>query len=207
MTIAEEYNRWAGSYDSADNKTRDMEKSVARKILSAYDFQNVIELGCGTGKNTDWLSRQAGSITAIDFSREMLKIAKAKVSERNVKFIQADLNESWPVSNESGDLIVCSLTLEHIRDLNFIFTEAKNKLVTGGLFYICELHPFKQYAGSKAKYNAEGKIVELETFIHHFSEYVNSAFDNGFKLIRLDEWFDEDSVKTIPRLVSFLFKG
>ncbi len=206
MSIVEEYNKWASSYDSSPNKTRALEKRVVRNVLEKYDFRNVIELGCGTGKNTEWLSRKASSITAIDFSEEMLKVAKAKFDADNIKFLQADINKNWPVENESADLIVCSLILEHIRDLDFVFSEANGKLVSGGKFYICELHPFKQYTGSKARYDSGGKIIELETFTHHFSDYVNTAKSNGFKLIELNEWFDSDNEKSIPRLVSFVFQ-
>ena len=47
---------------------------------------------------------------------------------------------------------------------------------------------------------------ELEFYIHHISEYIDTAKNNGFKLIELKEWFDESSENEIPRLISFVFK-
>jgi len=36
-------------------------------------------------------------------------------------FRQADLNLPWPVATAVADLITCSLVLEHIGELDFIF--------------------------------------------------------------------------------------
>ena len=80
------------------------------------------------------------------------------------------------------------------------------KLKNDGLFFIRELHPFKQYLGSKAKYNTENGVVELEVYPHHISEYIESAQFNGFELNEIKEWFDESPNKGIPRLISFVFK-
>ena len=96
--------------------------------------------------------------------------------------------------------------LEHIYNLNFLFREARKKLKTNGIFYICELHPFKQYQGSKARYETENGTVELEVFVHNISEYIESALKNGFELLELNEWFDNSDKIKPPRLISFVFK-
>ena len=75
-----------------------------------------------------------------------------------------------------------------------------------GKFFICELHPFKQYTGSKAKFENKNGILELEVFTHHISEYVNCAIKNGFKLLELEEWFDDEDKTAFPRLISFVFE-
>ena len=74
------------------------------------------------------------------------------------------------------------------------------------MFFISELHPFKQYLGSKAQYETENGTKKLEVYIHHISEYMDQAKNNGLKLVEMKEWFDENNQKGIPRLVSFVFK-
>jgi ubiquinone/menaquinone biosynthesis C-methylase UbiE len=206
MTIKDSYNSWAENYDEMKNKTRDLEKASIRKTLIKYNFERVIELGCGTGKNTKWLAERAKHLTAIDFSEEMLLRAKKKIKSHSVKFIKSDLTKPWKVKNNFADLISCSLVLEHISNLNFIFREAGNKLKTNGIFYICELHPFKQYLGTKARYETENGTIELEVFVHNVSEYIKSALNNGFELLELKEWFDASDKIKPPRLISFIFK-
>ncbi len=97
------------------------------------------------------------------------------------------------------------MILEHIKDLNFIFKQAFRKLKPKGIFFISELHPFKQYTGSKAKYETGNGIEELEVYVHHISEFTGAAKNNGLKIIDLHEWFDVDQ-KEIPRLISFVFQ-
>ncbi|MCF6224668.1 MAG: class I SAM-dependent methyltransferase [Flavobacteriaceae bacterium] len=162
-------------------------------------------MGCGTGKNTIFLLKTAKKIIGLDFSQEMLNKAKVKVIDGRVEFRKSDLNKNWCVEDNLADLITCSLTLEHIKNLNFIFNEASRKLKPQGYFFICELHPFKQYTGSKARYESESKIVELETYTHHISDYISAAKANGFELKEVDEWFDDANKTEIPRLISFVF--
>ena len=206
MSIEKAYNIWASQYDSNLNLTRDLDKKCTIKTLKNLDFKNVLELGCGTGKNTEWLLNKAERIIGLDFSQEMLHKAKAKIFDKRVLFKKVDLTKDWEIENNFVDLITASLTLEHIENLDHIFSQANLKLKKNGLFFISELHPFKQYSGSKAKYETENGIKELEVYIHHISEYIDTAKNNGFKLIELKEWFDESSENEIPRLISFVFK-
>ncbi|MCG8576921.1 MAG: class I SAM-dependent methyltransferase [Flavobacteriales bacterium] len=206
MSIEKAYNSWADQYDTNNNKTRDLDALATIEVLSNYGFKNVLELGCGTGKNTHWLLNKAERILGLDFSSEMLNIAKEKITDGKVEFQKADLNQEWKVENQFADLVTSSLTLEHIHDLNHIFGQAFNKLKVNGLFFICELHPFKQYVGSKAKYESENGIEELTVFTHHISDYIENAERNNFELLEIKEWFDEKPKKDIPRLISFVFK-
>src|SRR5688572_24045817 len=114
FNVQEGYNQWAHSYDSGENKTRDLDKTAVQNILSPYGFLNVLELGCGTGKNTEWLALKAQQVTAVDFSEVMLQKAKEKITHSNVNFIQADVTKPWPFEKDCFDLVTCNLILEHV---------------------------------------------------------------------------------------------
>jgi ubiquinone/menaquinone biosynthesis C-methylase UbiE len=204
MDTQKAYNHWAGSYDTDENKTRDLEMVAGRQLLEGADFTHVLEIGCGTGKNTSWLAGKAKTLTAADFSEEMMKLARQKVTAPHVQFHQADITQPWNFS--TATLITFSLVLEHIQDLDFIFEQAACTLPPGGLLYICELHPYKQLQGSRARFEQGGQLVQLEYFVHHISEFFNAARRTGLQCERLDEWFDSDDRNTVPRLVSFLFR-
>lgn len=206
MSIEKAYNSWADQYDTNENKTRDLDKKSTIETLSKYEFENVLELGCGTGKNTEWLLKKAKRIIGLDFSQEMLNLAKDKIPGERVNFEKADLTKDWGIENNFADLITCSLTLEHIKDLNHIFRQANLKLKKNGLFFISELHPFKQYSGSKAKFKTDNGTKELDVFTHHISDYIDCANESRFELVEIKEWFDENSENEIPRLISFVFK-
>ena len=204
--IQKAYNSWANTYDEMMNKTRDLDKMVVQKVLGKMGYTNVLELGCGTGKNTVFFAQKAISVIGLDFSEEMLAKAKGKISSENITFQTADLTKDWQVKDESIDLISCSLALEHIFDLDFIFEQAFKKLNLDGKFFISELHPFKQYTGSKARYETQAGTKEIDVFLHHVSDFLNAASKNRFKLVELNEWFDTEDKQGIPRLISFLFE-
>ena len=205
MSIEKAYNAWAEHYDTNDNKTRDLDIKATIETLSKYAFNSVLELGCGTGKNTKWLLTKAERVIGIDFSEEMLRFAKEKISDVRAAFKRADLHKDWEIENQFADLVTSSLTLEHIADLNPIFKQAHVKLKKNGLFFISELHPFKQYSGSKAHYETENGTEELDVYTHHISDYIESAKNNNFELLEINEWFDSTAEKGIPRLISFVF--
>jgi len=206
MIPQQAYNTWASQYDSNENKTRDLEAKALRDVLSAIAFNTVLEIGCGTGKNTEWFSQKAEQITAADLSEEMLLKAKEKIQSDKVEFIQADSNDEWNFTEKTFDLIAFSLVLEHIENLDHIFKEAYKKLNDTGFIYIGELHPFKQYAGSKARFETNEGVQIVQCYNHHISDFIGSAKKYGLKLIDLDEYFDNGDKTSIPRILTLLFQ-
>lgn len=205
MSTQKLYDQWSETYDTVENKTRDLEKIACETVLDGVKFDRVIELGGGTGKNTAWLAERARQVVSVDFSEAMQAVAKEKVRNTNVEFRLGDVTREWTFAGDVADLLTCSLILEHVEDLNFIFQQASSTLLPGGYFYICELHPFKQYEGSKARFETENGVQVTECFQHHVTDYTKAAEANGFALERMEEWFDGEDRTMMPRLISFLF--
>jgi predicted TPR repeat methyltransferase len=175
MDIQNAYNEWSGIYDSNQNLTRDLDAQVTRETLAGQRFASVLELGCGTGKNTVFLAGISDRLHAFDFSDGMIQKAREKVKSDNVCFEIADLTQRWHCDDSAYDLI------------------------------INELHPFKQYGGSKARFERGADVVEVDVFVHHISEFINAAQVHGLTLVKFNEyWHAEDGGKP-PRLVSFVF--
>ena len=202
--IIDNYNAWAYQYDNNINPTRDLDKTVTKEFLSNIDFFKVLELGCGSGKNTEWLITKADKLVGLDFSKNMLNLARGKITSKKVTFINTNINEKWPISDDSFDLATINLTLEHIEKLDHVFNSLSMKLVQGGKCFVCELHPKKQLAGSKAQFEENGTEIVLDVFQHSEQDYIQSAEKAGFILLSKDDWYDND--EDIPRLISFLFE-
>jgi len=206
VSIQKAYNDWSASYDTDENLTRDLDHKVTREALANLRFKSILEIGCGTGKNTAFLSQIGTKVYAIDFSQGMIEKAREKVRAENVRFSIADITKKWPGEDGSYDLIICNLVLEHIEGLPFIFSEAFRVLEEKGRFLINELHPFRQYEGKKARFSSDDGVTEIPAFIHHISDFVNTASSNGLTLIKLNEWWHEDDQNKPPRIISFLFE-
>ena len=200
----DDYNAWAYQYDNNINPTRDLDKIVTKEFLSNIDFFKVLELGCGSGKNTEWLITKADKLVGLDFSKNMLNLARSKITSKKVTFINTNINEKWPISDNSFDLATINLTLEHIEMLDHVFNSLFMKLVQGGKCFICELHPKKQLSGSKAQFEENGTEIVMDVFQHSVQDYIQSAEKAGFILLSKEDWYDND--EDIPRLISFLFE-
>jgi ubiquinone/menaquinone biosynthesis C-methylase UbiE len=206
MKPEQAYNSWASQYDTDENKTRDLEAKALREVFSIISFNTVLEIGCGTGKNNEWLLQKAEQITAVDLSGEMLSKAKEKIQSDKVEFIKADINSDWDFTQKTFDLVSFSLVLEHIENLDHIFKEVYKKLNDQGYVYIGELHPFKQYTGSKARFQTEEGLQIIQCYNHHISDFIQSAKKYGLKLVELDEYFDNGDETSIPRILTLLLQ-
>ena len=87
MDVRQAYNIWAGQYDTNKNKTRDLEAFALRDVLTPVQFNTCLEIGCGTGKNREWLLSKSKEILAVDLSEEMLSRAKTKIHSGKVQFL------------------------------------------------------------------------------------------------------------------------
>ncbi|MCU1266468.1 MAG: hypothetical protein JWM21_2786 [Acidobacteria bacterium] len=203
--IASAYNRWAGTYDSDPNKTREMAAAALRQSGLELAGREVIEIGCGTGYNTQWLAEQAARIFALDFSAGMLRRAKTRVPALNVCFIEHDIRAAWPLPDAGGDVAIVMLVLEHIEDLDAIFAEAARTLRPGGEFFVCELHPTRQLSGRQAEFTdtETGEQVRVPAYLHDISEFINAGLRVGFELVHLGELRDPPALQTdLPRVLT-----
>ena len=206
MDIGNAYNSWSSQYDTNDNKTRDLEALALQKILQGKSFKHCLEIGCGTGKNTAWLLSICDQITAIDLSKGMLDIAKNKIQSDKVNFIEVDITNDWTFAKHTYDLVTFSLMLEHIEDLDAVFQKVSKVTTVGSWVYIGELHPFKQYAGSKARFETESGTQVVTCFNHHVTDFIQASNASGFQLIQLDEQFDDADRSQLPRILNLVFE-
>ena len=204
--VQQAYDEWAEIYDSNENPTRDLNYKAIRRESFGLAGKRVLELGCGTGLNTEYLAKHASHVIGVDFSEQMLTKARQRIKAKNVSFLPADITKPWSFKDGSFDFIVASLVLEHIKDVRPIFDEVFRVLRPGGQCYLSELHPYKQLRQSQAKFVSQetGTEVLVDAFTHMISEYVNEGLYAGLTLLRLKEWQKEG--EDIPRLLTLLFK-
>jgi ubiquinone/menaquinone biosynthesis C-methylase UbiE len=202
MSVKDAYNNWAEIYDSNENATRDAEHIVLKEMLNGKQFNRSLEIGCGTGKNTAFLSSISGHVTAVDFSEQMIGKAKEKQYPSSVGFLLGDIQGEWSFASGTYDLITFSLVLEHIEHLAPVFEKANNVLSNGGIVYIGELHPYKQYAGSKARFETQAGVQVLECYTHQVSEFLQPTIELRLTLNKIIEHKPEG--EPLPRILGLL---
>jgi trans-aconitate methyltransferase len=73
---------------------------------------HILELACGPGMWTEILLRHAISLLAVDAAPEMLALARARVGEQRVRFVQADLFSWRP--DRRHDFVFFGFWLSHV---------------------------------------------------------------------------------------------
>lgn len=101
---------------AADYLDQGLDLPGGDEVTQALDaFQpngSVLELACGPGVWTGHLLRHASEVTAVDASPEMLAIAAARVGNRRVRFIEADLFTWKP--DRRYDVVFFGFWLSHV---------------------------------------------------------------------------------------------
>ena len=106
---------------AADYLNQGLDLPGGDEVAAALDaFQptgSVLELACGPGVWTGQLLRHASELTAVDASPEMLAIAAARVGDRRVRFVEADLFTWKP--DRRFDVVFFGFWLSHVPDERF----------------------------------------------------------------------------------------
>ena len=89
------YSERAKEYEKVyfrDDDLRQQEQSILKSTLEkTFEGKEVLEVACGTGFWTQFVGRVANHITALDYSNEVLNIAKEKnIPQNKVLFCQGD---------------------------------------------------------------------------------------------------------------------
>lgn len=107
----------------------------------------VLEIGCGKGRLSLELAKYAQSVTGIDLSNEMLKVARSRSQGiDNIRFEQADyLQKDYPPAY--FDAIVSVATLHHV-DWASVLKRVKGDLKPGGKFLVIDLYEEKGWMDS-----------------------------------------------------------
>jgi len=89
---------------------------------------SALDLGCGDGRLTAEL--RAGELVAADVSEVALERARVRVPSATAVRVAPD--EPLPLADGSFDLVLCAETIEHVRDLQLLLSEARRVLRPGG---------------------------------------------------------------------------
>ena len=76
-------------------------------FLSKTCGKQILDIGCGTGTLSEYIANKGYIVDAIDFSEEMLKIARNKI--KNVNFIQMDMRSININKKYNGIMLAYSL--------------------------------------------------------------------------------------------------
>lgn len=138
------FDLWANEYDKTVHLSEEADeypfagyKNVLNTIykrIKTGNAKKVLDIGFGTGILAKKLYDEGDEIFGIDFSQEMIKLAKEKMP--NAALYQYDFSKGLPIelSEMKFDSIICTYAIHHLSDsakVDFI-KKLQNRLTPNG---------------------------------------------------------------------------
>jgi SAM-dependent methyltransferase len=124
-------------------------------VRSLGDSERALDLGCGDGRLSAELS--AHKLYAADVSPVALERARRRLGS-DTQIVELDPDAPLPLEDSQFDLVLCAETLEHVRDVQLLLSEARRVLRPGGTLAITT--------------PAHGRLTALRLLVR--------GFDSGF---------------------------
>ena len=141
------YTSFAQVYDLfMDNVPYEQWGEYLNKLFKEYKIEDglLLDLGCGTGKLTRTMAEYGYDMIGVDYSYEMLDIAKSQ-SEESILYLLQDMREFELYGTVKGIYSACdcmNYILEE-DELREVFALANNYLDPGGIFVFDINTPYK----------------------------------------------------------------
>jgi len=187
LPVADAYDRWSAFYDSYDNPMVFAVAEAVRSLCHEIGGKDVVEFGCGTGRNLAALKAGgARRLVGCDVSDGMLQ--KARERDASFELFLHDMATPLAIPDQSFDLALFCLSLEHVSDLAAPLRQARQIMRRSGRIAVIEIHPFLSHGGVAAHFRDGDEIVEMPTFPHQLADYLNAFAAVGLRLSRRREW-------------------
>lgn len=180
------YDKWAATYDSDPNPHTLLEHSWVVRAVAAHRGDVILDAACGTGRYAEEFLSKTRHVTGLDFSREMLALAKRKCPQ--ARFIRGDITRNLPFAANRFDKINCAQTLKHIRRLGPVLKEFHRILKPGGTFTFSVTHPDMNWEGYEGEVRPSF-VLAAESDIHHhrFCDYLEAIESAGFRIAAIKQ--------------------
>ncbi|KAL4915920.1 S-adenosyl-L-methionine-dependent methyltransferase [Aspergillus aurantiobrunneus] len=224
VQTVEAYNKWAEVYDTDGNFLQALDTIEMRDLLPRFvalvqaqaqtevesnkgeKVLKLVDLGCGTGRNTQQLANTApgyAQIIGLDASPGMLEVAGKTLrglgAGNRVTLGVYDLlspSESVTVSlpgslrdqlGSGASGVISTLVLEHIPADKF-FEGAARLIRPGGYFLVTNMHAEMGSISQAGFVDVKtGMKIRPTSYAHEVSDVVAAAERVGFEVVALDE--------------------
>jgi ubiquinone/menaquinone biosynthesis C-methylase UbiE len=135
----ESYNKIAPTYAQVSAVMHENLLEIAKKFLTLLEPSsgpncNILDVGCGPGRDMAWFESHRINVTGVDYTQAMLELARAKVRGR---LVQSDMRH-MPFETSSVDGIWCNASLLHLpkTDSPAALLEFKRVLKPAGILFL-----------------------------------------------------------------------
>ena len=148
---AEQYFKAAAQEWAHIRSLQYSEEAVEAALLAlteARAFERHVDVGTGTGRMLEIFSDQAEEGMGVDLSRDMLNVARAKLSEAGLatRFVRQADASALPLDDGAADLVTVHQVLHYLEDPKAGLEECVRVLAPGGLLLVVDFDEHRHAA-------------------------------------------------------------
>ncbi len=161
-------------------------KDHLQSLVSDFHLQKggrVLDVGSGTGGIIPYLLEnigKEGSVWAIDFAEEMVRIGREKFRQEPRVYFQSASVEALPFADHFFDHVACFGALPHFEDKGPAIGEMGRVLKNGGTLIIAHA-----LSSQEIKNHHKGSSPVSMDCLPEEEEMIVLLAENGFRMIRL----------------------
>ena len=162
------YNLWSKHYDNQpDNLMLALDEEIFFGLMNNISLSDkiILDVGCGTGRH--WkriLEREPEKIIGYDVSEGMLNILQQKFPMAQTYHLGDE--HLRDLENDSCDIIISTLTVAHIENLEESVSEWFRVLRPGGDMIFTDYHPDALVKGGKRTFIHNKKVFTVKNYVH-----------------------------------------
>jgi malonyl-CoA O-methyltransferase len=134
--VARQFGRASSRYAQAAGVQRKAAGILMELLPRDLSPASILDLGCGDGEHAAALARRwpKSSLTAVDLSPGMLRVAGKALENTGARLLEADMDDPSWWRPEAWDLIFSNMALQWSTDGSQVVRKAREGLRPGGYF-------------------------------------------------------------------------
>lgn len=115
---------------------------AVERLLGPVTDQRLLDVACGNGLTSRRLAHAGAKVVAFDFSKEMIRLAKARSDGYSIEYLIADATDD-ATFRELGtfDGVLCNMALMDLSDIRPLMNALPSLLASNGRFVFSVVHP------------------------------------------------------------------
>lgn len=195
-----EYNspKFVTGKDGPQSDTLRFLKFLKKEQKYKVEDKSILDLGCGTGRNSNYLADMGNKVIGIEISKKAISLAKARAKELGVEvdYRLGDIGEKYDIESNSINIVldVTSSNSLNEKGRETYLSEMNRTLKSGGYIFVralckdgnknvknlLKMSPGREYDTYIIKeIGLTERVFSREDFIKMYSKY--------FKILKLEK--------------------
>jgi len=155
------------------------------KFLKKQGVKNVLDAGCGDGRNLFAFAKAGFKVTGIDISSSAIKKSKKLCKKFSNVILKEGSLEKINLIHKKFDVILSDHTLVHIQDIEKVIKNFHSILKNKG-YVILEFTSIKDPLYGKGKNIGENEFIQEDVYVRFFTIPVIKKLLKKFKIISIN---------------------